>query len=365
MKKINVLIPDGDDERATKVVQSLGMTGKTNVFILTTHQNIVKYSRYCNPFYISSHADYKEINSLMEHVLSRYSIDVILPVAEKGVYYIRQNDWLKRWNIAPIPDIPTISKVGDKWRLANISKSIGIDSPQSIFISKKSDIEKAELINKYPVLIKPVRGAGGYGIVLIHSKKMLFDQLKKRVPNNRNKSFIIQELINGSDLDISILCRHGKILAYTIQEPIQKSKNVFVFAKMIQFLYNSKILEFCRKLVEYIKWSGVAHLDFLFEKTEKKLHLIDFNPRYWGTLLGSTCAGINFPYLACLAAIGIDYPMPKYKRIKYYEMDRMQMLSMIIGKKDEKLASMRNSTIYYSLLDPLPTILKYPGILKS
>jgi predicted ATP-grasp superfamily ATP-dependent carboligase len=367
MKKINVLIPDGDDDRAIKVVQSLGMSGMTKIFILTTHKNIVKYSKYCIPFYISNpfdHKGYKEINSLMKHVLTKYSIDVVLPVAEKGIYYIHQNDWLKKWNIAPIPDIPTISKVGDKGWLATIAKNIGIDSPDSVLISNKSDMEKAERINKYPVLIKPVNGAGGHGILLINNKKMLFDQLKKRIANNHKKSFIIQEIITGSDMDISILCRYGKILAYTIQEPIQKSKNVFSFSKMIQFLHNSDILESCRKLIEYVKWNGVAHLDFLFKKSDKKLYLIDFNPRFWGTLLGSTRAGINFPYLACLSAIGIQNTNPKYKHIKYYEMDRTQMLSMLIGKKDEKLAMMKNSTLYFSLLDPLPTIFKRPAFLN-
>jgi D-aspartate ligase len=364
MKKINVLIPDGDDQRAIKVVQSLGISGKTRIFILTTRNNVVKYSRFCSPFFISENAGNNEMNACMEHVLKRYSIDLLLPVAEKGIAYIHHNDWLKKWNIAPIPDLTLINKAGDKDKLNNISKSLGMETLPSIIISKKSEIDRISNINNYPVLIKPAKGAGGYGIIYVKDRKTLLDHITNLLIYNRNRKYIIQEYVDGSDMDISILCHRGEILAYTIQKPIHKAKNIFTFAKMIRFLKNSEILEYCRKLVAYIKWNGVAHLDFIKEKSGEKLYLIDFNPRYWGTLLGSTCAGVNFPYLACLSAMGVNYPVPNYDQIEYFELDRIQMLSLIFGKKEKKIASMRNSTLYLSLLDPMPTIMKRPAIFR-
>jgi hypothetical protein len=44
VKKIRVLIPDGDDERTIKVVQSLGVSRKAKVFVMTTKENIVQHS---------------------------------------------------------------------------------------------------------------------------------------------------------------------------------------------------------------------------------------------------------------------------------------------------------------------------------
>jgi D-aspartate ligase len=363
MKKINVLIPDGNDRKALKVVQSLGLSGKIKIYILTTRNNIVKYSRFCIPFFKPKNADYDEINVIMKYILKRYPIDVILPIAEKGVKYIHRNGWLNKWNIAHLPGLNVMNQVGNKWTLSNLSKNLGIDTPNSLLISEVSAINSISKINKYPVLIKPASGAGGYGIELATNPEMLYSQLFKKYLYTRNIQFIVQEFIAGWDMDISILCSHGKILAYTIQTPISKEENVFTFSKMIRFLKNSEILEFCQKLVAHLKWNGVAHLDFIKDFSREKFFLIDFNPRFWGTLLGSTFAGVNFPYLACLSAMGVNYPIPKYKNIEFSDLNGKENLSLILKKQNKKIASMKNSMLYLYFIDPMPKII--PKIMKK
>jgi predicted ATP-grasp superfamily ATP-dependent carboligase len=364
MQKIGVLIPDGNDDRALKVVRSLGLSGKARTFVLTSKNNIIRYSRFCTPFFIPNNAVNEDLNLIMEHILNRYRIDVILPVAEEGINYIHQNNWLNKYNIAPIPHGNVMNQVGDKWKLNYISKSLGIGYPKSILISKVSDINKISNITHYPVLIKPVKGAGGIGIVFAQNQELLYNHLRKQLLYNRNTQYIAQEFIAGRDKDISILCSHGKILAYTIQKPIFNEEHVFTFSKMIRFIKNSKILEYCQKLVSHIKWNGVAHLDFIEEKSRENLFLIDFNPRFWGTLLGSTFAGVNFPYLACLSAMGKNFPVPKYDHIEYYEVGKKHMLHLIFSKKKRRIALVRNSSQYLSLIDPMPTIVKIPAVFK-
>lgn len=352
-----MLIPDGDDFRALKVVQSLGISGKTNIFIITKKDSTVKYSRLCVPFFISKNASNEDINVCMKYVLERYPIDAILPLAEKGISYIHDNDWLKKWNIAPIPDINTLNSVCNKWSLNNLLRDLRLDSPHSIIIKNKCDIDKIEEIKNYPVLIKPTRGAGGIGIVFVKNKESLRAQIAKELIYREDREYIVQEYIDGLDMDISLLCNDGKILAFTIQKPIDKADKVFAFARMIEFINDSSIFEYCQKFMSHIKWSGVAHLDLLKEKAGGKLFLIDFNPRFWGTLHGSTLAGVNFPYLACLSAMGITYTLPKYENIKYYGLNKKEMLSFIFSEKGNRVGAIRNSTIYFFLLDPLPNLM--------
>jgi hypothetical protein len=357
MKRINVLIPDGDDFRALKVVQSLGISGKTNVFIITTRDSTVKYSRLCVPFYTSKNASNEDINVCMKCVLERYPIDAILPLSEKGISYIHDNDWLKKWNIAPIPNINTLNSVCNKWSLNNLLRDLRLDSPQSIIIKNKCDIDKIEEIKNYPVLIKPTHSEGGIGIVFVKDKESLHVQIAKELIYGGNSEYIVQEYIQGSIMSISLLCNYGKILAFEIHQPIDKAFKELTFSRMIEFITDSSLLEYCQELISRIKWSGVANMDFIKEKAGGKLFLLDFNPRFWGTLIGSTWAGVNFPYLACLSAMGISYPLPKYKNIKYYGLEKGQMLPFLFSNKGNKVDSIRNSSIYMFLLDPLPKIM--------
>jgi D-aspartate ligase len=247
--------------------------------------------------------------------------------------------------------------------LGNLCRDLGLNYPKSILVKGREDVNKLGEIERYPVLIKPVRGAGGHGIAFAKEKEAVHDHFSTGLSAETNKEYIIQEYIDGPDMDISILCRHGKILAFTIQEPIEKVQNVFSFAKAIHFLKDKNILEYCENLVAHLRWSGVAHLDFKKEKKSGKLFLIDFNPRFWGTLLGSTRAGVNFPLLACYSGMGFSFPIPEYDEIDYYELERNKMISFIFKRKGRG-QSLSRSSIYFALVDPGPMILKKPGFLR-
>jgi hypothetical protein len=47
------------------------------------------------------------------------------------------------------------------------------------------------------------------------------------------------------------------------------------------------------------------------------VNVIEINPRFWGSLLGSLSAGINFPHLACLAALGQDLPQTRMRHVRF------------------------------------------------
>jgi hypothetical protein len=73
--------------------------------------------------------------------------------------------------------------------------------------------------------------------------------------------------------------------------------------------------------------------------------------------MGSTFAGVNFPYLACLSAMGATYPIPKYKDIEFNDLNGKHDLSLILKKQGKKIALMKNSMLYLYLIDPMPKII--------
>ena len=98
MRKFNVLIPDGNDRRTIKVVQSLGISKHTNIFVVTEKNNIVRYSRFAKPFFVKKNAIDDEINVCIEGILKK-KVDVILSIGEMGANYIHRNKWLKEYKL--------------------------------------------------------------------------------------------------------------------------------------------------------------------------------------------------------------------------------------------------------------------------
>ena len=66
-----------------------------------------------------------------------------------------------------------------------------------------------------------------------------------------------------------------------------------------------------------MKWSGVVHFDLRYDEQDNTAKIVEINPRYWTSLLGSLIAGVNFPYLACLAALKADIPKTRYQFKRY------------------------------------------------
>ena len=59
-------------------------------------------------------------------------------------------------------------------------------------------------------------------------------------------------------------------------------------------------------LIQKCKYTGVGHIDLRVDTKDKKVKLIEINPRFWGSLDYSTAIGLNFAHL------GIELLEKKY-----------------------------------------------------
>lgn len=64
------------------------------------------------------------------------------------------------------------------------------------------------------------------------------------------------------------------------------------------------------KLLERVKWHGVAMVEFKIERDSGIPMLMEINGRFWGSLQLAVDAGLNFPYLLYQAMQGIPVTVP-------------------------------------------------------
>lgn len=79
------------------------------------------------------------------------------------------------------------------------------------------------------------------------------------------------------------------------------------------------------------------------------------NPRFWSSVTGSLCAGVNFPYLACLAGLKQDI-LKKEPKLKRYVNGSVavKILAQRLIPGNRKNHYYDNSIIKFLLRDPLP-----------
>jgi predicted ATP-grasp superfamily ATP-dependent carboligase len=228
-----------------------------------------------------------------------------------------------------------------------------IPSPVTMLFKKDNlDFEEALSSFSFPALLKPCNGSGGLGIEKFENEKAFRDYCKEHI---FSEEFILQTFINGYDIDCSILCESGKILAYTIQKGFINGRGNFRRAAGLDFINDCSTYNLVTEVVQKLNWSGIAHIDLRFDLDTQQINLIEINPRYWGSLMGSYCSGVNFPHLQCLSALKGELVKSEAIEMRYIQgrsAIKSMAKSMFPGiKKQPKV----ETSFKFILKDPLPT----------
>src|SRR5690606_6854835 len=283
--------------------------------------------------------------------------DVLLPIDVPMIRLVSSH----RDTFAPLISLPplappeTIDIAGDKGKLAKLMQANDIPHPATVYCNEV-DVEERNFSHlEYPVLLKPTTGAGGEGIVLCKD----FSELSQKLKNISNpESYIVQSFVNGYDLDCSVLCENGEILAYTIQKGILPPAQPFAPSTGIEFLYNEKLYAAVQQLMRALNWSGPAHVDTRYDPEKDEVKIIEINPRFWESIIGSAVAGVNFAYLASLTAAKralpqVDYQFKRYMRYRMW----FKLLKQGLFDRSVSVPSFFDSTITrYIIRDPMPEL---------
>ena len=362
---VTVLIPDDDNTlEIVKALRCLGQDPRFIVHVLSNvHSPAARFSRYCKHLHHHSSRNDDEWLEAIESILRKFKIDVVLPVTLRGVQLISQKrDVISKVSaIPPLPEYELIELVRNKWSLYQFATQHGLPAVTSVFIGKGGEpiSESADLdLIEYPALLKPTVQRGGFGIVKVDSPSHLEQAWKdKRII--KGSDYILQNYISGYDISFAVFSESGKVIAYTLWKELLPCKESFRVPRLVEYTEDEQAVDVGRQLVSAIGWNGVADIDLIFDKRDKTMKILEINPRFWLSLLGSLTAGVNFPLMSCLTAVGAECPEMKQTRpVKYARPSASirMLLSRLLGRKLADGYSLRDSAIRFILKDPLPEL---------
>jgi predicted ATP-grasp superfamily ATP-dependent carboligase len=352
----SILIPDGEDEQALRVLRCLAQIPHLEVSVLSRDSRApIRFSRHHHQFMTHrvDGCDRAKIGVIKE-TAKAVGAHIILPTGLSGIRLIAEHQ-VELAHVARLPPIASkelIDRLADKVLLAEIMEREGIPYP-NIRRVRSVPVDEEQLAGlNFPALVKPRNLEAGNGIRLCKTPAQIIDYL---LGQSDPCSFFIQEFISGPDIDCSALCENGEILAYTIQRGIARSPKPFRPPAAIEFVHNQGVLDSIQKLVRSVQWSGVVNFDLILDQETNKAWLLEANPRYWRSLLGSLKAGVNFPYLACLASEGHQINQLPYRNISYAKPDLALriLLKKWTGHRPEISGSLENG-LGFVFRDPLP-----------
>jgi predicted ATP-grasp superfamily ATP-dependent carboligase len=309
MNKLSVLVLEGEYRLTAAVLFCLSQQSNVVIHVITrAADSPFRLSRYVQSHHrCAAPKSDAEFIAFAREVTAATQVQVFLPIDVRGMRFLIAHRQELETFIHPLP-LPSSSAyeiAADKSRLAAFMRQHNIPGPDTILdITLDHLAERLDGL-RFPVLLKPTEGAGGQGITLFEEPAAL---LKNMATLSADCKYIVQTYLEGYDIDCNVLCKNGKILAHSVQKGLLPASSEYAPTLAIEFVRSEAVLEVVARLMAALNWNGVAHLDLRYDARAQQINVIEINPRFWLTVVGSALtAKINFPVLACEAAL--DHPI--------------------------------------------------------
>ena len=301
-----VLVLEGDFHLTSAVLYCLSRQPDFRVHMLSRQlHSPFRYSRYLRSHHrFPADKPEAEFIAFMGRVVAETGAAVLLPIDVPGMRLViaHREELEKVVCLLPLPTAEAYETATDKSRLAAFMQEHAIPAPDTILNIRHNLKAKLEGF-RFPVLLKPVEGAGGRGITHYDTAE---EVLTAVAALSAEGNYLIQNCLEGYDIDCNVLYQDGHLVAYSIQKGlVPAASSVYAPTEAIEFVRSEAVLTVVNDLMTTLKWNGVAHIDLRYDARTDQMRVIEVNTRFWLTVVGSAItAKVNFPVLACRAALG-------------------------------------------------------------
>lgn len=281
-----------------------------DVDVLAAHKwSDFRLSRHCRSFSSFEpellYGDSPELVNRLNQLCRKRQAAVVVPADFESVQYvIRHRGEIECPHLFPVPELDVMQRLHNKWTFNQLLEELDIPHARTRLIQSEEDIPGLDL--GYPVVVKPPEGHSSIGIWIVDSE----EDLRALMGDPRAEvqyPAVVQEYIDGEDMDFTVLAAEGEVLAWTHQRRRTSLKHYV-------YIRDDGVIEACSRIIAATNYSGVIDFDLRTNDKTGETCVSEANPRFPGTTLHKMWAGLNLPELGVMAALGED-PRPHFEPI--------------------------------------------------
>jgi predicted ATP-grasp superfamily ATP-dependent carboligase len=361
---VSVLVTPGNLRSALAVTRSLGRRGIRVTIADDGGGGLAGASRYCQRT-VRVPSPARSADAFVSAIREEASLGkhrVVIPVDDVTLSLVSQaRSQFDGLAALPFPDFETVQIAHDKAALAALASEKGIPIPKTVVMRDPADLEGAIKHVGLPAVVKarmsrfPLGGQwrDGGAVRYVRTASELAEAL--RAVGERVPCPLVQEHIPGDGRGIFVLMSRGRLRAAFAHRRIREkppSGGVSVLSESVAL--DPQLLDYAERLLEAMKWHGVAMLEFKRDARDGVTKLLEINGRFWGSLQLAVDSGVDFPYLLYRLAVDGDIdPVLTYRvgvRLRWW-----------LGDLDWLLLRLREKGGLARRLEAIPEFLRPTG----
>jgi len=363
------MVLDGEMRSTLGIVRSLGGKGIPITVGSNSPFGRSNFSRNVKSYFIYPADNSEAAHDVIVNEIEKQNPDILMPVFDNGwsIVFSQYEEYESMTRIVPNPGGKLFKHLLDKAHLADTAEKYGVLIPKTY---RPVSIEEARILSTelpYPVLLKPRISNSGEGITAVSTVNELLTALGrvKEMP-------VIQEYIEGEDLELTILCVHGEPIAGSTYLSLRNTPLPYGPPVACLSIKDDSLMNIGKDLLKKLGYHGVAHMDFRRDRRDGQPKLLDFNARIAGTNEISTVTGIDLAHLQYLITAGERvepcFEFEVGKEFRWIFPGELRHLAQTPDKWKtiKKLIKWKNVKMGISITDPMPHLsMVFDGIRKG
>jgi len=356
---MDVLVTDGFDKTSLSVVRAIRPVADDIGTVVRYPFSLSAMSRHTARDHRVRAADASDYASELAATVDQYGYDVVIPVGGRTTEILSEfRDDIPVALESILPPQSSFRRVVDKHDLGSMADDLGVPTPTSVRIATAEDIPRAvETVGASGVLKNGKETEPRY-LRYVDSRAEL-RRAYRNYPVTHDSDPLYQEYLQGQSRGFFGLyfdgeC-HGRYAHRRIREwPPSGGKSVC--AESVQ---DAELFGYADRLVPELDWNGVVMLEFKND-ADGNPHLLECNPKFWGSMDLGVASGMNFPRALVEHAAADRFPTFEFTSTRYHwplSGDLMHVLRNPASAPDVAADLVSPSTESNTRLsDPLPHV---------
>lgn len=308
----------GSDFKALGVIRSLGRRGVRSVVVDNTpraawlSRHVVERRRWDGPMEGVRFVDF--LLTLGQE--PSYTGWLLIPTQDEVVELVaRHRDALATHFTLVTQGWETLKWACDKHHMNQMARATGVAIPATWRPRDEDDLAALDIT--YPAIIKPaVSTRLQYSLRLkalpADSLEEMRAQYQLALGSMSPDEIMIQEIIPGGgsqQFSVAAYAREGEIVAsMTAQRTRQYPIDYGLGSSFVEAREIPGILDDARKLLAYMRLTGMVEVEFKRDPRNGVNKLLDINVRPWGWHTLAIACGLDFPYMQYCDTLGLPLP---------------------------------------------------------
>ena len=253
----------------------------------------------------------------LESVLHKRDFDQVIPVGGPSVVLVSRICPEK----AVLPSREAIALCFDKYQTVELARCCGVPCPQTWAPASAEEALSLEL--SYPCVIKP-RDETKTSFTRYakdpEELRQLYPKAAEQCSNAGGLPPLIQEYVRGVGTGFFGLYQHGRAKRVFMHRRLREWPVTGGPSTAASAFYHPQLMAYGKRLLDELKWHGVAMVEFKYEANRDRFCLMEINPKFWGSAELGLRAGVNFPadLIRVFRGEELDYNEQYDRDLKFY-----------------------------------------------